>query len=149
MWPLVSRAQPATECGGLACSCRTGCAIAYIALLYRISELRWIFPNRQNQQSRLTHIRGGWWSIALNGAPIWSDWQKYELASTKTPSSLPISCRDAIADKWPKRSSWQPPTDSRDEIARANGCPVDIVVGRLSEETVDQLGIHFGEAKRL
>jgi hypothetical protein len=35
------------------------------------------------------------------------------------------------------------------ETALASGCPVDVVVGSLSEETVDQLGIRFGEAKRL
>jgi hypothetical protein len=35
------------------------------------------------------------------------------------------------------------------ETARASGCPADIIVGKLSEKTVDHLGIHFGEAKRL
>ena len=35
------------------------------------------------------------------------------------------------------------------ETARASGYPVDVVVGRLSEETVHHLGIHFGEAKQL
>jgi hypothetical protein len=35
------------------------------------------------------------------------------------------------------------------ETARASGCPVDVIVGRLSEETVHHLGIHFGEAKQL
>ena len=35
------------------------------------------------------------------------------------------------------------------ETARESGCPADIIVGRLSEDTADHLGIHFGQAKRL
>jgi hypothetical protein len=35
------------------------------------------------------------------------------------------------------------------ETARANGCNVDRVVGTLSEETVERLGIQFGLAKLL
>jgi hypothetical protein len=47
---------------------------------------------------------------------------------------------------------WVVLTDSPSlaiETARASGCPADVIVGRLSAETVEQLGIHFGEAKRL
>jgi hypothetical protein len=56
-----------------------------------------------------------------------------------------------MADEGPP-VLWVVLTDSPNlaiEIARGSGCPVDVVVGRLSEETVDHLGIHFGEAKRL
>jgi hypothetical protein len=55
------------------------------------------------------------------------------------------------ADEEPP-ALWVVLTDSPNlaiETARASGCPADVIVGRLSEETVDQLGIHFGEAKRL
>jgi hypothetical protein len=55
------------------------------------------------------------------------------------------------ADEGPP-ALWVVLTDSpilAIETARASGCPVDVIVGRLSEETVHQLGIHFGEARRL
>jgi hypothetical protein len=35
------------------------------------------------------------------------------------------------------------------ETARANGCNVDRIVGTLSEETVERLGIQPGQAKLL
>jgi hypothetical protein len=35
------------------------------------------------------------------------------------------------------------------ETARANGCNVDQIVGTLSEETVERLGIEPGQAKLL
>jgi hypothetical protein len=35
------------------------------------------------------------------------------------------------------------------EIAQASGCKVDRIVGTLSEETVERLELHHGEAKRL
>jgi hypothetical protein len=61
----------------------------------------------------------------------------------------------AIVKEVPGEGSpalWVVLTDSPTlaiETARASGCPADIIVGKLSEETVDHLGIHFGEAKRL
>jgi len=60
------------------------------------------------------------------------------------------TAKDMIDEEPP--ALWVVLTDSPTlaiETARASGCPVDVVVGRLSEETVDRLGIHFGEAKRL
>jgi hypothetical protein len=35
------------------------------------------------------------------------------------------------------------------EAARASGCKVDRIVGTLSEETVERLGIQPGQARRL
>jgi hypothetical protein len=35
------------------------------------------------------------------------------------------------------------------EAARASGCPVDRIVGTLSEETVERLGIQPGQPMRL
>jgi hypothetical protein len=51
-----------------------------------------------------------------------------------------------------RRALWVVLSDTPDlavETARASGCSVDRVVGTLSEETVERLGIQPGQAKLL
>jgi hypothetical protein len=51
-----------------------------------------------------------------------------------------------------RRALWAVLADTPDlavETARASGCDVDRIVGTLSEETVERLGIRPGQAKLL
>jgi hypothetical protein len=69
----------------------------------------------------------------------------------KMAQAFVMATSKEVPDEGPP-ALWVVLTDSRNlaiETARASGCPADSIVGRLSEETMDQLGIHFGEAKRL
>jgi hypothetical protein len=71
--------------------------------------------------------------------------------SLKLAQAFVMTTAKETADEGPS-ALWVVLTDSpilAIETARASGYPVDVIVGRLSEETVHQLGIHFGEARRL
>jgi hypothetical protein len=73
------------------------------------------------------------------------------MQSRKLAHAFVMTTAKETADEGPS-ALWVVLTDSpilAIETARASGCPVDVIVGRLSEETVYQLGIHFGETRRL
>jgi hypothetical protein len=59
---------------------------------------------------------------------------------------------DAEIGGDPARALWVVLADTPHlavEAARASGCKVDRIVGTLSEDTVERLGIQPGQARRL
>ena len=62
------------------------------------------------------------------------------------------STTDAQTTGDPPRALWVVLADTPHlavEAARASGCKVDRIVGTLSEETVERLGIQAGQPRRL